>query len=95
MNIPVVSPLAARVRAVPAALWFGAALAVCLAALVWHRFCLDPEDRDWLDPGQPPLNLEFDKTATVPAELGRQFRAPRPYPWGSLMQHPGCWIGDC
>lgn len=91
----IVAPVAVRLRQIPVGAWFGLTVILCLMALVWHRFCLDPEDRSWLDPGQPPLNVDVDMRTTVAAVLPPPFRAPKPYPYDTLAQHPGCWVGDC
>lgn len=92
MSIPVVTPAAAQLRRVPPVAWFALAAAVSLAVLLWHGYFCDPEDTDWLDPGQPPINLEVDRNSSsvLPA-----FRPIKPYKYNSLSEHPGCWVGDC
>lgn len=95
MSVPVVGPLARRAAELPVVTWFALAVVLALAVLVWHRYCLDPEDRDWLDPGQPPINVDLDMKATVAGVLPTQFRALKPYHHDSLSAHPGCWVGDC
>lgn len=94
-EVPSISGAARRLAAVPPAAWFGITLLAALMVIVWHRYALDPEDRDWLDPGQPPLNVEVDMSATIAGVTGRRWRAPKPYVWGTLTQHPNCWVGDC
>lgn len=94
MSVPVVGPLARRAAQLPAVTWFAVAVVLALTALVWHRYCLDPEDRDWLDPGQPPVNVRLDMQSSVAAVLP-SFRAVKPYAHNSLSAHPDCWVGDC
>jgi len=86
---------AERLGRMPAGVWFLLALVAALAVVCWHRFCCDDQDTSWLDPQQPPLNVDVDKRATVAGVLLPAFRAPKPYPWNSLQEHPGCWVGDC
>lgn len=83
-----------QAKRVPVALWFACAVVVCLAVLVWHRYALDDEDTDWLDPGQPPINVDVNMHATVAGVLPK-FRAIKPYHYDTLTGHPGCWVGDC
>jgi len=83
-----------QVKRVPTVMWFAGAVLVALAVLVWHQYSLDDEDRDWLDPGQPPINVNVDMSATVAGVLPK-FRPMKPYHFDSLQGHPGCWVGDC
>lgn len=87
----------ARLRAVPMAYWFALAAAGCLVFVVVHDYCRDDEDRSWLDPHQPGVNLDpirgavLDVTARVtPPAL----RRAKPYP-DSLHAWDGTWVGDC
>lgn len=86
----------------PPYVWMALAVVVAGAVLIWHKFGQDPEDTNWLDPGQPPINVGVDFNTTIPGQswtapgapdTGR--RATKPYPFNSLMQHPECWVGDC
>lgn len=91
---------AARVRAVPVWFWPLAVLALCLGWMIWHRYHQDDEDTDWLDPGQPPLNIGSVAAGAINVverrtrEIAPLWRAPKIYAYGSLMQCRESWIGD-
>jgi hypothetical protein len=91
VSIPVVD----QVRRVPALAWILIALVAVIVVKTWHAYACDDQDRSWLDPQQPPVNVDIDMRATAAAVLAPTFRAPKLYPWSSLSQHPGCWVGDC
>lgn len=88
----------ARLRAVP---WYGWLVVVAVAGLgvmIVHRHYQDDQDRNWLDPHQPPINLDLvvgtvrDAHAAVAA---KPVRAPKLYPAPNLAAWCDSWIGDC
>lgn len=94
----------APVRAAAAAppyVWIFLSLIIGLSVLVWHRFGQDPEDANWLDPGQPPINVAMDFSTSIPggytAPGAKPFgmRCCKPYPFASLLHDPKSWVGDC
>lgn len=95
-------PAAVRAAATaPPYVWMALAAVVGMAVLIWHKFGQDETDTDWLDPGQPPMNVGVDFVSIRPGgftAVGAPPTGPRagkPYPHGSLLQDPACWIGDC
>lgn len=98
MTAPPVSALGLKV---PPGIIVLVAVAVGLAVMVWHKFGQDPEDTNWLDPGQPPMSVAVDFTSTiagmsttVPGAPDGGFKAPRCHA-KSLIHMPCCWVGDC
>ena len=91
----VISPVTSRIARVPAVGWLLVAIVAAVVLMTWYTFTCDDDDRDWLDPQQPPVNLNVDMKATAAAVLAPVFRAPKIYQYDSLTQHPGCWVGDC
>lgn len=99
MSVPVVSPVLQRVKAIPAPAWIGIVLVFGVVAMVWHRFYQDDNDKSWLDPEQPPINLDFavdatSKAVAQAAKLAPAIRLPKPYP-GNLVGWDQSWLGDC
>jgi hypothetical protein len=77
-------------REIPAVAWFGAAVVVGLAALVWHDWQAGAGDEEsWLDPEQPALQLD-SPSAHLPSIRPRSHCYP-----ASLSGWPGTRIGDC
>lgn len=89
--------------AVAAPAWVWIAIGVGVAALAWSCTRAQADDQpDWLDPNAPPISAPTDysttllgQIATVPGQALGGTRAGRKYPWGALMTHPCCWVGDC
>lgn len=46
-----------EIRAVPMWLVAGVAVVGGIAFLTWHGYARDPDDEQWLDPGQPPAQV--------------------------------------
>ncbi len=90
----IVTPVTSRIARVPALGWLLIAVAGAAVLMAWYVYACDDDDRDWLDPQQPPINIDVDMKATAAAVLPK-FRAPKIYAYDSLTQHPGCWVGDC
>ena len=85
----------------PAWVWIALTLGVGLLAWSWTRARADDKP-DWLDPNNPPISApqDFSTTllgtiATAPGCPTGGHKAPKKYPWGSLMGAPCCWVGDC
>jgi hypothetical protein len=100
-DIPVVDPVARQIAKVPPLAWVGLALAVGIGAIILHRYNVDPEDTNWLDPGQPPLNADMDFKLKMSNVIGTAapksspMRAPKPYFSPNLTCWDGSWVGDC
>jgi hypothetical protein len=92
-------PVSRQLAKVPPLVWVGIALAAGFGVLILHRYNVDPEDTDWLDPGQPSINAEQDMKITwsnvINSARSGGSRAPKPYPAPNLTSWPGSWIGDC
>lgn len=100
-QIPVVDPVARQIAKVPPLAWVGVALAFGIGAIILHRFNVDPEDTNWLDPGQPPINADMDFKLKMSNVIGNsalhssQVRAIKPYTSPNLTCWAGSWVGDC
>jgi hypothetical protein len=76
-----------RVTHVPAWAWVAAIGVAALVVLTVNHWALaKPEGAKWLDPEQPPLQIDA-KVVEVPQRT-------RPYP-GSLSEWSDCIVGDC
>ena len=72
---------------VPAWCWMLGVLIAALVVMTANHWALNStEGAKWLDPQQPPLQLDA-KLVEVP-------QRSRPYP-GSLTDWSGCVVGDC
>lgn len=83
--------------------WVWVAILVGVVALAWSCTRATQDDQpDWLDPNSPPISVPVDfstsilgQIATAPGQQLGGRKASRSYPWGTLMTHPCCWVGDC
>lgn len=72
-------------------LWLGIAIVGGACVLVWHEWANTKHpDQSWLDPEQPPAQVDVDPARVPAAPRPRR----RPYP-GSLMAWGCSPIGDC
>lgn len=88
----------ARLKAIPPWVWLLLVAVGGTVVMIWHRYYQDDQDRDWLDPQQPPVNVTIPVNAAASLGKGvglRPYRAPKLYPAGNLTEHPQCWVGDC
>lgn len=53
------------VRALPPYWWVVGAAVLGVAILAWHTYAIDDEDTSWLDPQQPPENVDVAPSMTA------------------------------